>query len=96
MWSLADLPVLVLAAFRMAVLIIDDEGPLSLFAKIRGKIDPMQKTWVGRGLRCYWCVGFWAAWLCVGLHLMGDWGDIILWGFAVAAGVMLVVRGVRI
>lgn len=51
--------VLTLAAYRVTHMIVREEGPGGVFEKIRGKIDPNQKTWIGRGLNCPLCVSFW-------------------------------------
>lgn len=50
-----------LATHRIAVLVTEDEGPFSIFTRLRGALDPDQKTWLGRGMNCVFCVGFWAA-----------------------------------
>ncbi len=48
-----------LAVYRLSYMIAKEEGPISIFARIRGKIDPDQSTWVGRGINCPLCVSFW-------------------------------------
>lgn len=48
-----------LAVYRLTCLIVAEDGPFDVFARIRGRIDPEQKTWVGRGIRCSLCVSFW-------------------------------------
>ena len=50
-----------LATHRIALAITEEEGPFSLFVKLRGALDPDQTTWLGRGLNCIFCVGFWVA-----------------------------------
>lgn len=37
----------------------EEEGPFGIFHKVHELIDPEQKTWVGRGVRCPMCIGFW-------------------------------------
>lgn len=37
------------------------EGPFGLFAAARERFDPEQTTWLGRGLNCPICVGFWVS-----------------------------------
>lgn len=60
------------AVYRLAYLIASDEGPglpigarenwgMGLAARLRGKIDARQSTYIGRGLRCVFCVSFWVA-----------------------------------
>ena len=53
--------VAVLAAYRLAHMIAREEGPFSVFAWIRGKLDPNQATWIGRGLNCAACVSVWTS-----------------------------------
>lgn len=48
-----------LAAYRLSLLISADDGPFDIFSKLRAHIDPKQRTWYGRGIRCVWCVSFW-------------------------------------
>lgn len=50
-----------LACFRMALMVSSEEGPFGVFQRLRGRLDPDQRTWVGRGINCVWCVSFWAA-----------------------------------
>lgn len=49
-----------LAVWRASLLITEDEGPFGVFLALRERFDPHQKTWVGRGLACVWCVSWWA------------------------------------
>lgn len=50
-----------LAVWRATNMVVneDEEGPFGLFEWVRSRIDPHQRTWVGRGLRCAFCVSFW-------------------------------------
>lgn len=50
-----------LATHRLSLAIAEEEGPFSIFLKLRGALDPDQATWLGRGLNCIMCVGFWVA-----------------------------------
>lgn len=54
-----------LAAYRLAHMIAREEGPFSVFASIRGRFDPNQETWIGRGLNCAACVSVWTALIVV-------------------------------
>lgn len=58
------------AVYRVAYLIANEEGPglpigarenwgMGLLARLRGLVDPRQSTYIGRGLRCVFCVSFW-------------------------------------
>ena len=53
------LVICLLAVWRATVLIVEDEGPFSIFSWIRDHVDPHQRTWVGRGINCPYCVSFW-------------------------------------
>lgn len=85
--------VAVLATWRATLLITDssEEGPFELFAIVRDRIDPEQKTWIGRGIRCVWCVSWWAGLVCAlwiwGFAGIQDW-MIPLWWFGVSGGVI--------
>jgi len=61
-----------LAAYRISYLIAREEGPFGVLAWLRGKIDPDQKTWVGRGVNCTLCISFWLA-LPAALIAGGGW-----------------------
>lgn len=73
------------AAYRVTWLLVRDEGPFGMFALVRGRIDPNQRTWIGRGLNCLVCVSFWVT-LIVALLLQAsalEWlamaGVIVVW-----------------
>jgi len=51
-----------LAVYRLARLIALEEGPFGVFTAVRGALDSDQRTWVGRGINCPFCIGFWLAW----------------------------------
>jgi hypothetical protein len=54
-----------LVGYRLGKMLSSEEGPFSLFALLRGNIDPLQKTWLGRGMNCPYCISFWASLLGV-------------------------------
>lgn len=70
-----------LIAYRIGKMLSGEEGPYSVFARIRGKMDPQQKTWVGRGMNCPFCISFWAALPAVCL---------LLWPFTLADALQVV------
>lgn len=51
----------ILATYRIALILATEEGAFGIFALIRERIDPKQATWLGRGLNCPYCIGFWIA-----------------------------------
>lgn len=38
-----------------------EEGPFGIFDAARVRLDPEQKTWLGRGLNCPLCIGFYVS-----------------------------------
>ena len=81
-----------LATYRVARLVVlPEEGPFGLMRKFRGIADPDQKTWVGRGLDCSWCVSFWIAPLAL-YAVRYDMGALLVGGLAVSALVGLAVQ----
>ena len=80
----------ILATYRVARMLAIEEGPLGLFAGIRERIDPQQATWVGRGINCPLCVGFYTAFAAVLLLPYPDWQTFILQWLAIAGGAVLI------
>ena len=78
-----------LAVWRATYMVVEDEGPFGVFRWVREHVDQYQKTWVGRGLNCMWCVSWWTA-LAATLWLWYfGWVDgtlIPIWWFALSAG----------
>jgi len=56
-----DILLAILATYRIAEMLTSEEGPVGVFALMRERIDPTQASWVGRGINCPLCVGFWIA-----------------------------------
>lgn len=48
-----------LATYRLAVLLAEEEGPFSIAQTLRSLHTA--DDWIGRGIRCPACVGFWVA-----------------------------------
>lgn len=83
----------VLATWRASLLVTDEEGPFGAFQWIRDHLDPYQKTWLGRGLSCTWCVSWWAGLVAAGwLWAFGylDAALIPIWWFGLSGGAILV------
>lgn len=82
-----------MASWRVTLLVTVDEGPFSVNQWVRSKIDPMRKTWYGRGIRCEICVSFWVCLAtALALYFMGKiaWGpDVVLWWLSMSSGVIL-------
>lgn len=78
----------ILAVYRVAHLLAEEEGPFSVLHKIKAHrwLDPQQRTWLGRGLNCVWCMSFW---LALPLVLVLEGKPWYLWWLAVAGGVLI-------
>lgn len=48
-----------LATYRITRIVLLEDGPFDLVLKLRGVLDPDARTWLGKGMRCVWCVSFW-------------------------------------
>lgn len=80
-----------LATYRVVRLIAIEEGPFRLAQRLRNVADPDQKTWIGRGLACPWCLSFWIG--PVALYAASyEVGAIVVGGLAVSALVGLAVQ----
>lgn len=77
-----------LATFRVALMVSDEEGPFSVFTRLRGVLDPDQRTWLGRGINCLFCVSFWVAWPILVLTWF-DWGHFVVAGLALSGAAVL-------
>lgn len=87
----------VLAVYRASRMLAHEDGPFTVFAWVRGKLG--QKNWIGRGLHCPLCLGFWLAagaaylvgptdwrtWLLLWLGIAG--GQVLLWKYTLATGI---------
>lgn len=77
----------VFATYRLARMFALEEGPFGVFDRVRGRADPEQKTWLGRGVNCPLCLGWWIAGLVVlALLPLADWRTFMLTWFGVAGG----------
>ena len=88
----------ILAVYRSARMISQDgeDGPFDLLASWRDWIG--QRTWVGRGFHCFYCVSFWAGSVCaLWLALFGliGWALFPLWWFGLSAGAMIIFKVVK-
>ena len=87
-----NLLIAVLITYRVSQLITIDEGPFSLFLKLRIKAgayrlkaDGQPETSLGRGIVCVHCVGVYVA-LPVAFLVNGfDWYTLVYW-LAIAGG----------
>lgn len=62
MTSLATLLILSLVAWRISRIIVAEDGPFDVFAKLRARLGvPKQETWIQRGFACLACVSLWVS-----------------------------------
>lgn len=82
-----EIALAILAVYRVARMLSMEDGPLDAFAKLRERIDPKQETWVGRGINCPLCVGFWVS-FAASLVLLpwSNWENLLLNWLGVAGG----------
>lgn len=67
-----------LAVYRVARMIAEEDGPAFAFKRLRDA-HTNDKSSVAVGLRCFYCVSFWAALpASVALVMIGHW-ELLLW-----------------
>jgi hypothetical protein len=81
-----------LAVYRAAKMIATEEGPFSLFLKLRNRF--LGDSWIDRGLHCPLCVGFWLALIpsIILAWVLGLWLWVVGFWFAIA-GVQAALQG---
>lgn len=77
----------VLAVYRAARMLSLEDGPFDLFVGVRERIS--QKNWVGRGVRCPLCVGFWVS-ILPAAYLASSVGWFFLLWFGISGGAVAV------
>lgn len=75
-----------LATYRAARMIAMEDGPFDIFTRLQERIG--QKTWIGRGLSCPLCVGFWIA-LIPAIYLASNLPEFFLLWFGIAGGAVV-------
>lgn len=97
MSALLWVTVAVLANYRIARMLASEDGPFDLFSRLNAWVGG-GKNWVGRGLSCPLCVGFWLA-LPIALLVLPllpiaiDWRSVLLLWLGIA-GAQTVVQKV--
>lgn len=71
----------VLATYRVARMLATEEGPALLCIKFRNLYQA--EDWIGRGIRCPLCLGFWVA-LPLAWWVAPSLADVPLWWLGVA------------
>lgn len=71
-----------LASYRVARMISLEEGPYSVFFKLRRPFldaGGTPKTWIGRGLTCPLCVGVWVSLAMLGISYVEWLNWLVVW-----------------
>lgn len=72
-----------LVTYRIARMLALEEGAFSIFSKLRSILGgEKQQHWLGRGVNCPLCIGFWLA-LPISWLLLGAFD---VWGWLAIAG----------
>lgn len=86
-----------LVLWRVSKMITDEDGPFDFFSWLRSKIP--QSNWVGRGVRCLWCISFWLGLglgVSIGVQLEWSVGEMLLYGLSWSSVAILIdERGIR-
>jgi hypothetical protein len=68
-----------LAVYEASRSIASEEGPFSLFLRLRDRAG--QATWLGRGIQCGSCLSFWGGLIAALLVGYDTWQQfLLLWG----------------
>lgn len=49
----------ILATYRIAHMVAQEDGPFDVFSRIRSIPNP--ESWIARGLNCVLCISFWVS-----------------------------------
>jgi hypothetical protein len=77
----------ILATYRIARLAAIEEGPFAIGEWVRNRWT--QDDWIGRGLRCPLCIGFWVA-LPAALAIAPGW-TVLGWYWLGIAGAQAII-----
>lgn len=92
--------VLALATWRLTSLLVWEDGPLEVFAKLRNRLgvrydersQPYGSNWFAKGVICPACASVWFGFFWATAYLL--WSDVwwVALPFALSAGAMIVER----
>lgn len=88
MSSVSDFTIAVLAAWRVTHLLWGEDGPWSVFARLRRAVGP--GFWGGL-LDCFYCLSLWTA-FPIACWLGRDWSARVLLWLALSGGAILLQR----
>lgn len=80
-----------LAAYRLAMFLVEEDGPFAIFAKFREFARPKQELNTGGlklelffALQCIWCTSVWMTFVAAGLWFIEPWIVIVIASMAMA------------
>lgn len=83
-----------LAVWRVARIIVAEDGPFDVLARLRERTGVVkQRTWIARGLMCVACISFWLG-LIVAIVVFGLSIESIAYGLALSAVSVILLRRV--
>lgn len=86
--------VLSLAVWRVARIIVAEDGPFDLLATLRERSGILkQRTWIARGFMCVACISFWLG-LIVAILWFGFSFESMFYGLALSAVSVILLRHV--
>lgn len=77
-----------LAVYRLARMIVLEEGPFSVFSWLQHKTEK-QSNWIERGLACPLCLSWWIALLAALFFLPASFPEFLLTWFGIAGGAVV-------
>ena len=79
----------ILAVYRLARMLSIEEGPFEVCTWLRNRW--VRDDWIGRGLRCPLCIGFWLA-LLAAIMIAPDWQTGIWYWLGIAGAQAIISR----
>lgn len=77
-----------LAVYRIARMIVHEEGPFGVFAWLQDKTKK-QSNWIERGLNCPLCLSWWLSLLVACFFIPVAWPEFLLTWFGIAGGAVV-------
>ncbi len=93
-----DVLILALATWRLTSLLVNEDGPFEVFAKLRHlcgvRLDEQSCTygtnWFAKGLACFWCCSSWCGIVWVIAYMLCKDSVWIALPFALSAGAIAI------
>lgn len=79
----------IFAVYRVAHLLATEEGPFEICTRWRNLW--IKDDWIGRGMRCPLCIGFWLAWVAA-VMIAPDWHSLFWYWLGIAGAQLFLYR----